>query len=275
MKVLHGAGLFGGTYEVGTYLLYLLPSLGLLLLIGMLRLRREQFAILIPVVFLLVFYLFPVHAMGFSWRFIYPATPFISILVAIGGLTILDLLRGAIRSSKPWEPLVLAGLFLIGFGNLQNLDGMIRESQLYAAGISNYKTFGELLSNYNDQHDYTLAIGDAGTVPYYSDWQVIDLFGLNSREVAFGSVDVFTLVFEAQPADLILLSVGPNPNHISDEHAGAQRLYEQATRRGMVQIGAFAFGRVNNIWVVGYPETDLAEYLLNNTEFKETSAEDK
>jgi arabinofuranosyltransferase len=271
MKVLHGAGLFGGAYEVGTYLLYLLPSLGLLLLVGMLRLRREQYALIIPVVFLLVFYLFPVHAMGFSWRFIYPATPFISILAAIGGLTVFDLLRGAIRSSKPWEPLVLAGLLLIGFSNLQNLNGMIRDSQLYAAGISNYKTFGELLSDYNDQHEYTLAIGDAGTVPYYSDWQAIDLFGLNSREVAFGSVDVFTLVFEAQPADLILLSAGPNPNRISEEHAGAQNLYEEALKHGMAHVGTFAFGRVNNIWVVGYPETGLANYLQENMDFKGTN----
>jgi hypothetical protein len=126
-----------------------------------------------------------------------------------------------------------------------------------------------LLSEYNDQHEMTIAIGDAGTVPYYSDWEVIDLFGLNSREVAFGSVDIFTLVFEQQPADLILLSVGANPNRISDEHAGAQRLYDEAIRNGMAHIGTFPFGRVNNIWVLGYPESDLAGYLQENMEFKE------
>jgi hypothetical protein len=274
MKVLHGAGLFGGANEVGAYLLYLLPSIGLLFLVGLLRLRKEHLIILIPIVFLLLFYLFPVHAMGFQWRFIYPATPFIGILVAIGALTIFDLLRGAIRSRLPWEPLVLAGLLLIGFGNLQNLDGLIRDSQLYAAGISNYKTFGTLLSEYNHRHEYTVAIGDAGTVPYYSDWTVIDLFGLNSTEVAFGTVPVYNLVFEAQPADLILLSVGPNPNRISDEHAGAQAMYNQSIQRGMTLIGAFSFGRVNNIWVMGYPGTDLESYLRENMEFIGTSGED-
>ena len=269
MKVLHGGALFGGANEVGTYLLYLLPSISVLLLAAILRTRKEYFAVLVPVVFLLVFYLFPVHAMGFNWRFIYPATPFISVLVAIGGITIFDLLRGVIQSGKPWEPILLAGLFLIGLGNLSGLDELIRNQNFYADGISSYKTFGTLLSEYNNQHEMTLAIGDAGTVPYYSDWQVIDLFGLNSREVAFGSVDVFTLVFEQQPADLILLSVGPNPNRISDEHAGAQRLYEEAIRRGMAQIGTFGYGRVNNIWVLGYPETELANYLQENMDFKE------
>lgn len=268
MKVLHGSGLFGGANEVGTYLLYLLPSISVLLLASILRMRKEYFALIVPVVFLLIFYLFPVHAMGFNWRFIYPATPFISILVAIGGTTIFELLRGGIQFKKPWEPVLLTGLFLIGLGNLSGLEGIIRNQNYYAAGISNYKTFGTILSEYNNQHEMTIAIGDAGTVPYYSDWQVIDLFGLNSREVAFGSVDIFTLVFEQQPANLILLSVGPNPNRISDEHAGAQRLYDEAIRRGMAHIGTFGYGRVNNIWVLGYPETELVNYLQKSTDFK-------
>ena len=114
----------------------------------------------------------------------------------------------------------------------------------------------------------TLAIGDAGTVPYYSDWQVIDLFGLNSKEVAFGTIPVSELVLEAQPADLILLSVGANPNRISDEHAGSQRLFEAAVRKGLDHIGTFAYGRVNNIWVIGRSDTELANYLQENMDFK-------
>jgi arabinofuranosyltransferase len=268
MKVLHGSGL-AGAGEVGTYLLYLLPSISVLLLAAILRMRKEYLAVLTPVVFLLIFYLFPVHAMGFNWRFIYPATPFIGILVAIGGITIFDLLREKIQSTKPWEPILLASLFLISLGNLNGLDGTIQSQNFYAAGISSYKAFGTLLSAYNNQHEMTIAIGDAGTVPYYSDWQVIDLFGLNSKEVAFGSMPISELVFEKQPADLILLSVGANPNRISDEHAGAQNLYNAAVSHGMAHLGTFPFGRVNNIWVVGYPNTELAKYLQKNMDFKQ------
>ena len=268
MKVLHGSGLFGGANEVGSYLLALLPGISVLLLVGLLHLRKEQFAILIPVTFLLIFYLFPVHAMGFNWRFLYPATPFICILAAIGGIAIFDFLRGQIRSHRPWELPLLAGLLLVGLGNLSSLDGMIRAQNSYGAGISNYKAFGTLLSEYNNQHELTLAIGDAGTVPYYSDWQVIDLFGLNSKEVAFGSVPLFKLVFEQQPVDLILLSVGANPNRISDEHAGAQNLYDEAVRNGMARLGSFPFGREGNIWVLGYSNTQLGAYLLEQIEFE-------
>jgi arabinofuranosyltransferase len=269
MKVLHGSGLFGGASEVGTYLLYLLPGISVLLLAAILQLRKEFFAMLAPVIFLLLFYLFPVHAMGFNWRFIYPATPFITTLVAVGGITIFELLRELIQSSKPWEPVLMVGLFLVSLGNLGGLEESIRNQNFYGAGISAYKTFGTLLSEYNNQHEMTVAIGDAGTIPYYSDWQVIDLFGLNSTEVAFGSVPLYELVFEKQPADLILLSVGANPNRISDEHAGAQAMYEEATQRGMTHLGTFPFGRVNFIWVVGYPDTELAVYLQEKMEFRE------
>jgi len=268
MKVLHGGGLFGGTNEVGTYLLYILPSLSILLVAAIIRLRKELIISLIPIFFLLVFYLFPAHAMGFSWRFIYPATPFIIIIAAFGGITIFDLLGKVIRSNKPWEVVILFGLLLIGLGNLEGLDSTIKNQNLYGAGISNYKIFGNLLNKYNNQHELTIALGDAGTVPYYSDWQVIDLFGLNSRDLSFGKVPVSTLVFEQHPADLILLSVGPNPNRISNEHAGAQNLYQEALRNGMANIGTFPFGRVNNIWVLGYPETDLVNYLQINMQFK-------
>jgi hypothetical protein len=269
MKILHGQGVLGGINDVGTYLLYLLPSLSVLLLAAILRLRKAYFVVFVPVAFLLVFYLFPVHAMGFNWRFIYPATPFICVLVALGGITIFDLLRGQIQSSLPWELLMTAGLFVVSLGNLNGLNETIRSQNFYGAGISNYKSFGTLLSEYNNRHEMTLAMGDAGTVPYYSDWQVIDLFGLNSTEVAFSTVPIYTFIFEHHPADLILLSVGANPNRISDEHAGAQNLYNQALTHGMAHLGTFPFGRVNYIWVVGYPDTDLAKYLQEKMDFIE------
>ncbi|MFZ5910625.1 MAG: hypothetical protein ACOYYU_11470 [Chloroflexota bacterium] len=264
MKVLR-AGAFAGAGEVGSYLLYLLPGLVALLLPALLRFRREYLPAALPVAFLLVFYLFPVHAMGFEWRFVYPSAPLIAALAGVGGAELFGLLAEKTQSRWPWEWL-LAGLLLVGAGNLGELDGLVRSKQSYGSGISNYKSFGTLLSEFDDTHTLTLAIGDAGTVPYYADWQVIDLFGLNSREIGLGETPVFALVFEQQPADLILLSVGDNPNRISDEHAGAQALYQEAVRRGMAHIGAFPFGRDSFIWVVGYPGTELAGFIQKGLE---------
>ena len=269
IKVLRGNSLFAGADQVRNYLLYLLPSISVLLLVGVTRLRKTYLVFLSPVLFLLIFYLFPAHSMGLSWRFIYPATPFIGVLVAIGGLTIFEALRGGLRSTKPWEPLLLVGLFLIGVSNLKDVGNEIVEDKLWGDGIANYRDLGTVLSEYNNRHELTLAIGDAGTVPYYSDWQVIDLFGLNNREIALQTVLPQELVFAEPPADLILLSAGANMNRISNEHAGAQLIYEEALRHGMAHIGTFTFGHFNNIWVVGYPDSDLAKYLQENFVFKE------
>ncbi|GAB4505540.1 MAG: hypothetical protein Fur0043_25360 [Anaerolineales bacterium] len=241
MKVLR-AGAFAGAGEVGSYLLYLLPSLVALLLPALLRFRRAYLPIVLPVAFLLLFYLFPVHAMGFEWRFVYPSAPLIAVLAGAGGVEMFGLLEEQISPRRPWQ-LLLAGLLLIGVSNWGSLNGLVRSKQSYGNGISNYKSFGTLLSEFDATHTLTLAIGDAGTVPYYADWQVIDLFGLNSREIGLGEMPVFTVVFDQQPADLILLSVGDNPNRISDEHAGARLLYEEAVRHGMAHIGSFPFGR--------------------------------
>jgi hypothetical protein len=50
---------------------------------------------------------------------------------------------------------------------------------------------------------------------------------------------------------------------------GAQNLYEESLKHGMAHIGTFSFGRVNNIWVIGYPGTKLENYFQKNMLFKE------
>lgn len=260
MKVLHGSGL-AGAGEVASYLGYLLPAVSVLAALALLRFRPHLLVLLLPVGFLLGFYLFPVHAMGFDWRFVYPATPLVFVLAASGALVLYGSLDQERDAGPPWEWALLGALLLTSLGNLSGLDGLIDAKRTYGAGVSNYKSFGEVLHAYDPQGRSTLAIGDAGAIPYYSGWQVIDLFGLNSREVAFGLVPVPALVFEVQPVDLIVLSVGPNRSRISDEHAGAQLLYTQATGQGMQRIASFPFGRSNFVWVVGYPDSDLAAYI--------------
>ena len=263
MKVLHGGGL-GGAGEVASFLHYLLPAISVLVVITILRFRREYALVLLPVGLLLGFYLFPVHAMGFDWRFVYPTAPLVFVAAAVGGATLFGTLKQQISSRLPWEWILFGGLSLVSLGNLTGLESQINAKKFYGAGISNYRALGILLSEFNHDHELTLAIGDAGTAPYYSDWQVIDLFGLNSREIAFGTVPVETLLFEVQPVDLIVLSVGPNRNRISDEHAGAKLLYDQAKQHGMAKVASFSFGRSDYVWVLGYPDSDLAEFLWEN-----------
>ena len=263
IKVLHASWLAGAS-EVGSYLHYLLPTTSVLAVVALLRYRREFAIILLPVAFLLVFYLFPSHVMGFEWRFIYPATPFLYVITALGIWVLFDLLSGQIANKPHWEMLLISGLFVISLGNLNGLEKLISGKINYGTGIDNYKTLGILLGEYNHEHQYTLALGDAGTAPYYSDWQVIDLLGLNSYEVAFGTQSIPDLLFNRKPVDLIVLSVGANRNRISEAYAGANALYMTAVAQGMTRIATIPFGRTQFIWVVGYPDSDLAHYIQKN-----------
>ncbi|MEC3975243.1 hypothetical protein [Amycolatopsis sp. H20-H5] len=56
----------------------------------------------------------------------------------------------------------------------------------------------------------TLAIGDAGAMPYYSGWEAIDYIGLNDRAIARGA-DPTAVVATARPTVVVLTSSGPEP----------------------------------------------------------------
>ena len=58
--------------------------------------------------------------------------------------------------------------------------------------------------------DRTVAVTDAGAIPYYSGWTSIDYIGLNDPEIAHGA-DPTEVVMRRRPTVLVVTSVGPQP----------------------------------------------------------------
>jgi arabinofuranosyltransferase len=56
----------------------------------------------------------------------------------------------------------------------------------------------------------TVAVTDAGAIPYYSGWTSIDYIGLNDPEIAHGA-DPTEVVMRRRPTVLVVTSVGPQP----------------------------------------------------------------
>jgi arabinofuranosyltransferase len=56
----------------------------------------------------------------------------------------------------------------------------------------------------------TVAVTDAGAIPYYSGWTSIDYIGLNDPEISHGA-DPTEVVLRARPTVLVVTSVGPHP----------------------------------------------------------------
>ncbi|GAB1515303.1 hypothetical protein JCM33774_73460 [Actinophytocola sp. KF-1] len=57
----------------------------------------------------------------------------------------------------------------------------------------------------------TIALHDAGAIPYYSHWHTIDIIGLNDEPIAHGA-DGTTRVLDAHPTVIVLRSLAPAPD---------------------------------------------------------------
>jgi len=59
----------------------------------------------------------------------------------------------------------------------------------------------------------TLAVTDAGAIPYYSGWESIDYIGLNDRAIAHGA-DPTLVVTQARPTVIVVTANGPDPSPV-------------------------------------------------------------
>ena len=85
VKMEHVAPLAGAVTVAGFVGTLAVSALGPLLLVGLLSLRRCAAPVLVSGVCLLMFFLFSEHIMGYFYRFLFPLTPAICVLVAGGG----------------------------------------------------------------------------------------------------------------------------------------------------------------------------------------------
>jgi hypothetical protein len=107
----------------------------------------------------------------------------------------------------------------------------------------------------------TLAIGDAGAIPYYSQWNTIDLVGLNDPNTLFetSQQDYLEYVFEQDP-DLVLLTFNDAENPVRDV-ALTNAIFEAALDHGMQKIGVLKVSGSYYLWVCARVDTPLGEYL--------------
>ncbi len=59
----------------------------------------------------------------------------------------------------------------------------------------------------------TLAVTDAGAIPYFSGWESIDYIGLNDRAIAHGA-DPTQVVEQARPTVIVVTANGPDPSPV-------------------------------------------------------------
>ncbi|MCX7918957.1 MAG: DUF2079 domain-containing protein [bacterium] len=254
---------------------YLTLHFAIFLFIGLTKLRKELLPVIISSGILLVFFAVPSHIMGFNWRYFFPLIPFIFIIATRGVVIFANWLQRhlslAINSEQTvWHIVVSSLCICISLGFLSELPTEIKRKQTYARGLTTAhitlgKKLAELKSDYifenrTNPTSLTLAIADAGAVPYYSRWRTIDTYGLNNPAIALTGNRDPKIIFAQNPDILVLIS--ESDSIFIPKLPWEQSLYNTAIQCGMVPIKILPF-RVNDyyLWVMAHPDTTIAHRL--------------
>jgi hypothetical protein len=253
-----------GVGPVLSFAQYVLAPLGLLALIGLLRLGRMAVPAAVASGAFLVIFLAPEHLMSYEWRYLYPLVPLFSALAGIG--------LGAVASwvtAQGVRPGLAAALLVAiatvpAWSFLQDAPGMFRVRNDYADGLEQaHIALSRHLAGFRESRHAEqplLAIGDAGATPYYSRWRTLDTFGLNDRTIALSGQHDPGYILATRPDLLVLISSAEED--FVPRLPWEQGLYERALQVGMTRIGALVFERESYyLWLMAVPGTPVAQHL--------------
>jgi hypothetical protein len=154
----------------------------------------------VGLVFIALYTLFYVRVdtlMDVEHRFLYPVTPFLATLGMPAVAALGRILRGVQETVWPRALAVAVALILGTHAEpleiARNIAAAARGWSVYAQAPQSEYVLARRLAEYEDARNLSIALGDAGLVPYYTDAVVIDCGGLNDRVISRGG-DVRTLV---------------------------------------------------------------------------------
>lgn len=257
-----------GTRAVRDFLASMAPPFALFVLLGLARAGRRVVPAAAACLALVVFFLFPVHRMSYAFRYLHPVVPFLSALYAVGIAVLLHGVRSRIASARLRELAsvalpILALAAMLGLVYPQGVSAVERVSRYYAVGFDRgHVALGKALAPMVEDpaRPPTLAIADAGAVPYYSGWRTIDTFGLNDAHIALTGDRSPGYVFSQRPDLVILLSTSRRA--FEPILPWEEALYRACREAGMERLAVFGTGRYW-LWVMGDPDSRFADGLVS------------
>ncbi len=163
------------------------------------------------------------HVMDFGQRFFFPCT---ALLMLVLGLFVAH----APAKLRRLTPVAVAAL--VGWGAWET-GPYVRD---YPLVHHVYRRLGEVLATWDrGEASATLAMGDAGLVPFLTDWNTLDLYGLNDRGVATGD-DRTERFSAARPTVAIVYSADGNRN---DRPHGMEAYNPRGLEQAYTPLGKF------------------------------------
>ncbi len=252
--------LLAGWPDVASYGRHMLVRLGVPIALALPRVRRDLVPALTAAGVIVVFFLFPAHIMGYSWRYLYPLTPFLYALAVSGLGSVIAWGRSQAKVSAAAAPAAaLTACLLIGGSTLADTRQEIENARWYGYSLEHaHAALGRRLAAFPaDGQTMVLAIGDAGAAPYYAGWRTIDTFGLNDRTIALSGHDP-GYVFSHNPDVVVLISQGAD--EFTPRLEWEQALYEACRQHGLAKIAVVPFNYYD-LWVMAAPDSPIAAYL--------------
>lgn len=260
VKLLNARAL-SGLGQVARFLLYHCVPVAIPILVAVSHRRREIVPLLAAACSLGIFFLFPAHIMGFDSRYLYPVMPIVAVLAGYGTVGLPELFSRLWPRNPRRNALVVMGVIMLGFGGLNyETAGSIDDKVIYAEGLRNaHQSLAQRLSAIEaEPHRVWIAIGDVGAVAYVSNWNVLDLYGLNDRHLASAANDE-QYVYDCHP-DVIVLASETEARFEARSELEA-RLYSAPELEAYSEIKKLRFGSHYFLWVFAKSGTAIADSL--------------
>ncbi len=263
--------LLAGKDTALSFLGTLLVCLGFPLAGAVLRLNRQVLLILGVAAVWVGLCLFPAHIMDYEARFCFPAAPLLFALAGYGLAVWLSQLEAlfagesrsgsAVRLACAVALVVLASWLALS----QRHAEMAFDRRSYGMALEHsHVRLGKILADFpvaEGERRPLLAIGDAGAVPYYSRWRVVDTFGLNDPVIGIEGNRDPRYVLDQDP-DLVVLVSREQVDYRTHETVPWEgRLYEAVREAGMARIAVISFSPRSHLWVMGDSRSEIARYL--------------
>lgn len=252
-------GVFPGAAVVGGWLLQRAWCMGPFVLLACLRPPRALRPTLVACVVLTAFFTLPEHLMGFEHRYLAPLDPVLAVLAGIGldRAVRFTLARGT-RAGLAWA--APAALLLVCAGEMFEAGTDVPDRLRYASGLhAAHLTLAHELAAVSPRG--RLVLSDAGAIPYYTDWETLDLIGLNDAHIARTRDRAPRTVLAFAPDAIVLVSVRPRRFETWSWNAYEDPIFEAALHAGFEHVATRRFAEDYWLWVLARPGSPVARAL--------------
>ncbi|MBI5679786.1 MAG: hypothetical protein HZC47_02685 [Methanobacterium sp.] len=221
------------------------------------RLRVILITMATTIIFADIIYVFSSLYMNYAQRFYYPSFVLIYILTGISLVVLLHEMKNSFKIENLKQLSKYAGFLIVFLLLMSNLGFVSDYSYLNNCSERfpvSYVSLGTELNEFSDLN-LTFASIDSGSLPYFSNWNQIDMAGLNDKFIAKNGFATEDYLQKSHPELIIILSGdGTNPAGTTVQ----QPFIKYAEENGFVKLPAVYYKK--EYYLLPYLDPKVPEF---------------